>query len=123
MRRQIGTFIPVVMIAIWVQIFAPVGAYFAMASASDPFGSATICSPTNATQSGQSLPAGQSQSNPDCCQLCVVAHSGSAPLKSSEPVAAIVRSPQRIVWLDRRFDLLPLKNGSNAQARAPPSYS
>ena len=123
MRRQVGRFIPVVMIAIWVQIFAPVGAYFAMASVSDPFGSAPICSPANAAQSAPSAPAGQQKPNSDCCQLCVAAHSGSAPLKSSEPFVAIVRSPQHLVWSDRRFDLPSGHRGSHAQARAPPSYS
>jgi hypothetical protein len=124
MRRQIGKFLPVVMIAIWVQIFAPIGAYFAMAAAMDPFGSTPICAPSSTAQPGQSIPAGQQQSHPDCCQLCVVAQGGSAPLKSLEPgVATIVRSSQRIVWHDRRFDPAPYERDSNAQARAPPFLS
>ena len=124
MRRQMGKFIPVVMIAIWAQIFAPVGAYFAMAAASDPFGSAPICSPSSTVRADQSDPAGQQQSHPDCCQLCVVAQSGAAPLKSPEPsVATLVRSSQQIVWHDRQFDLPSGQRGSHAQARAPPSYS
>lgn len=124
MRRQMGKFIPVVMIAIWVQLFAPIGAYFAMAAASDPFGSAPICSPSSSANAGQSVPAGQQQSHPDCCQLCVVAQSGAAPLKSLEPaVATVVRAVQQIVWLNQRFDLPSGQRGSHAQARAPPSYS
>lgn len=124
MRRQMGKFLPVVMIAIWVQLFAPIGAYWTMAAAMDPFGSAPICSPVSAAKADQSAPDGQQQSHPDCCSLCVVAYSGAAPLKSPEPiVATIVRSSQQIVWLDQQFDLPSGQRGSHAQARAPPSYS
>ena len=124
MRRQMGKFLPVVMIAIWVQVFAPIGAYWTMAAVMDPFGPSPICSPLFAAKAGQSVPAGQQKSHPDCCSLCVVAHSGAAPLKPPEPiVATIVRSSQQIVWLDQRFDLPTGQRGSHAQARAPPSYS
>ena len=124
MRRQMGKFFPVIMIAIWVQLFAPIGAYWTMAAAMDPFGSAPICAPSLAGKSGPATPAGQQQSHPDCCQLCVVTHSGAAPLTSPEPgVATLVRSARQIVWLDRQFDLPSSPRGSPAQARAPPSYS
>ena len=124
MRRQMGKFLPVVMIAIWVQLFAPIGAYWTMAATMDPFALAPICAPSLAGKSGPATPAGQQQSHPDCCQLCVVTHSGAAPLPSPEPiVATIVRSPQQIAWLDQRFDLPSGQRGSHAQARAPPSYS
>jgi hypothetical protein len=124
MRRLMGRLFPIVMIAIWVQIFAPIGAYWTMAAAMDPFGSAPICAPSLAGKSGQPVPAGQPQTHPDCCSLCVVAHSGAAPLRSPEPVVAtIVRSQQRVVWFDQRFDLPSNERGSHAQARAPPSIS
>lgn len=124
MRRQMGKFIPVVMIAIWVQLFAPIGAYFAMAAASDPFGMATICSSSSSAKPDHSVPSGQQQSHLDCCQLCVAAQSGAAPLKSPEPsVAMIVREVERIVWLDRQLDLPAGQRDSHAQARAPPSHS
>ena len=124
MRWQMGKFIPVVMIAIWVQLFAPIGAYWAMAAASDPFGSAAICSSVTTAQPGHTAPAGQQPSHLYCCSLCVVSYSGAAPLKSPDAnVATIIRAAQRVVWLDQRFDLPSGQRGSHAQARAPPSYS
>lgn len=124
MRRQMGKFIPVVMIAIWVQVLAPVGAYWAMAAAMDPFGSAPICSSASPAQASETAPAGQQQGHSDCCSLCVISHGGAAPLKSPDAtVATIIRSPQRIVWLDQRIELPSGQRGSHAQARAPPSYS
>ena len=124
MRRQIGRFIPVVMIAIWVQIFAPIGAYWTMAAAMDPFGSAPICAPSLAGKSNQSAPVGHQQAHPDCCSLCVVAHSGAAPLKSLAPVVtAIALSFHRIVWHDQHAVERSAERGSHAQARAPPAIS
>ena len=123
MRRRIGTFFPVVTIAIWVQLFAPIGAYWMMA-AIDPFGSVPICAPSLAGKSGQTTPAGQPQSRPDCCQLCVVPHSGAAPLKSPAPVViGTTQSFQRVVGHDRDVAPPSSERGSHAQARAPPSYS
>ncbi|MEW6767891.1 MAG: DUF2946 domain-containing protein [Pseudomonadota bacterium] len=122
MRRLIGKFIPVVMIAIWVQVFAPIGAYFAMASAMDPFGSPPICSPSSQNQPGETTPGQPSHQN--CCDLCIVSQSGFAPLSPPAPIAvAVVRSPERIAWHDTRSDLVADPRGSPAQARAPPSYS
>lgn len=124
MRRLMGRLFPIVMIAIWVQVFAPIGAYWTMAAAMDPFGSAPICSGASSAQHDHSAPDGPYQSYPDCCSLCVIVHSGAAPLKSPEPtIVTIVRSPQQIVWLDRQFDLPSGPRGSHAQARAPPSIS
>ncbi|MBI3702202.1 MAG: DUF2946 domain-containing protein [Afipia sp.] len=123
MRRQIGRFLPVVMIAMWVQIFAPIGAYFAMAAAMDPFGSAPICSPLSMEKSGQTAPDGQ-PSHQNCCELCVVSQSGSASLSSPAPiVVAVLRSPERVAWQDRHNDLVADPRSSPAQARAPPSHS
>ena len=124
MRRQMGKLFPIVMIAIWVQLVAPIGAYWMMAAAMDPFGSAPICAPSLVCKAGQSTPAGQPQSHPDCCSLCVVAHSGAAPLTSPTPImAAISLSFQRIAWHDQYVVERSAERGSHAQARAPPSYS
>ena len=90
MRQRIGKFFPIVMIAIWVQIFAPIGSYWAMAAAMDPLDSAPICAPSKSTNAEKSQPDGQQPSNMDCCSLCVAAHSGSAPLQFAEPGAVTI---------------------------------
>jgi hypothetical protein len=95
-----------------------------MAAAMDPFGPGSICSGVSSQTAGQPAPSGQQQAHLDCCSLCGIAQSGSAPLASPEPaIASPIRAPHRIVWLDRSFDLPSRAYGSHAQARAPPSYS
>lgn len=124
MRRLMGRLFPIVMIAIWVQIFAPIGAYWTMAAAMDPFGSAPICSGVASTQNDRSAPDGPQKFHPDCCSLCVIAHSGAAPLKSPEPkIVTIVRLPQQVAWLEHAIALPSSQRVSHAQARAPPSIS
>jgi len=124
MRRQMGNFLPVVMIAIWVQLFAPIGAYWTMAAASDPLASSLICSSAMTAQADQTAPAQQKPLHLDCWSLCTVAHGGAAPLTSPDPVIAqIVRSPQQIVWLDGIVELPSGHRGFHAQARAPPAIS
>jgi len=124
MRRLMGRFFPIVMIAIWVQLFAPIGASWTMAAAMDPIGSAPICSGASSAQHDQSAPAGPHQSYPDCCSLCLVVHSGAAPLKSPEPaIVTIVRLPQQVAWFEQAIALPSNERGSHAQARAPPSIS
>jgi len=124
MRRLMGRFFPIVMIAIWVQLFAPIGASWTMAAAMDPIGSAPICSGAASAQHDQTAPGGLPQSHPDCCSLCVIVHSGAAPLKSPAPtIVTVVRLPQQVAWLELSAVLLSGQRGSHAQARAPPFYS
>ena len=69
MRRRLGKFLPIVLIAVLVQIFAPIGATWATSIAlSDPLRAAAICHGNAASQlhphskcfepSGQTVPIG-----------------------------------------------------------------
>ena len=54
MRRRVGKFLPIVLIALMVQIFAPIGATWAASiAASDPLHAAVICH-GNAARSSRS---------------------------------------------------------------------
>jgi hypothetical protein len=125
MRRRLQKFLPIVLIALAVQIFAPIAACWSasIAAASDPLHGAAICHDSRVSNSGQTDQSGQSRAHDGCCSVCSVAHSG-APLDT--PQAAVTtpyRAFERLVWLEGAPDLFGSRTGSHAQARAPPSIS
>ena len=72
MRRRLRKFFPIVLIALMVQIFAPIGACWAASiAASDPLHAAVICHGDTASAQGQT--------NPPCHQPERVVWLDSAP--------------------------------------------
>jgi Protein of unknown function (DUF2946) len=123
MRLRLQKFLPIVLIALTVQILAPIGASWAAAMvAADPIGAAEIC---------HSLPAvpdpAQDDQNADhrahagACPICCVAQaSASLDTPQAAVMAMPYRAAARVVWHDQFSDLARSPIGSNAQARAPP---
>jgi Protein of unknown function (DUF2946) len=124
MRRRLRKFLPIVLIALAVQIFAPIAACWAASTAaSDPLRAATICHDNAASTSGQTDQTGQPGAHDGCCSFCSVAH-GAAPLSSPETVVATpYRCSAQVAWLERAPDLFSSRAGSHAQARAPPQLT
>jgi hypothetical protein len=120
MRRRLERFLPIVMLAMLVQIFAPVAACLAFSNAAaDPLAGA-ICShvaDASASQDGQTDPQ-QGQAN--CCALCGTAHSATPTADPQGSVVAVERDVNAVVWRDIAFVLPPSAADSNAQARGPP---
>ncbi len=125
MRRRLGTFIPVVMFAVLMQLFAPVGATMAAAAAfGDPLAFAPICSGQSDHAGNPDDQSGQPASHSTCCPLCVLAHAVSTGLAPAHaPFVALQLSYQRIVWLADRPAPRDRGGASTAQARAPPVFS
>jgi Protein of unknown function (DUF2946) len=124
MRRRLRTFLPIVLIALMMQILAPIAACWAAGiAASDPLHQAVICHDDGASSSGPTDQTGQSGAHAGCCSLCYVVHTG-APLDAPQAtVATPYRHPKRVAWLERTPDLFRSPTGSHAQARAPPPNS
>jgi hypothetical protein len=111
------------MIALMVQILAPIGASFAFASAvSDPLAAAEICLSHSPAQGDE---GGQQQTHDASCLICCSLSAGSAALATPEPTVWMApdRSTSDIVWRDHAPQLADSRVGSNAQARAPPFSS
>src|SRR5262249_55172751 len=123
MRLRLRKYLPIVLIALIVQILAPIAASLAAAMvAADPLLAAEIC---------HTLPAapdpGQSDENADhrahagACPICCVDQASAA---LDTPQAVVVVTPYRaaapVVWHDQLSALAQSPTGSNAQARAPP---
>jgi hypothetical protein len=130
MRRRLRKLLPIVLIALAVQILAPIAACWAAGvAASDPlaaFGAAAICHDVSGqadNQSGQPDPAGH-RAHEGACALCCLAHAGtSLHTPTTTAVAEPYRHPLQMVWQDVASELRDCRGGGHAQARGPPAIS
>jgi hypothetical protein len=125
MRRRLKNFLPIVLFALAVQIFAPIGACWAASiAASDPLARAVICHGNAAPGSAQSDQTGPHQAHNGCCSVCSVLHMG-APVDTPQGalVLTVDRESVRVVWHEFSLDLAGSRAGSPPQARAPPAIS
>jgi hypothetical protein len=124
MRRRLWKFLPIVLIALVVQIFAPIGATWAASMAgSDPLHAGPICSDGAASTAGQTGQTGQHRAHEGCCSVCSVLHTGVSVDTPQPTFTTPYRQSQRVVWIERAPDLLGSRTGSHAQARAPPQLT
>ncbi|WP_035689538.1 DUF2946 domain-containing protein [Bradyrhizobium elkanii] len=122
MRRRLKNFLPVFLIALMVQIFAPIAACWAAGiAASDPLAAAIICH-DNSAGSGETDPGGPHVRD-GCCSICNVLQTGTPVDPPEMTVGVIERSPEQVAWLDFVSRLADVRARSHAQARAPPSIS
>ncbi len=124
MRRRLQKYLPIVLIALAVQILAPIAAAFAAATAaSDPLQSEAIChDPAPSAAAGPGT--GDQGGNPahdGACSICCLVHAGATlDAPKSAAVSVLHRDAQRIAWVDGARRSLRSRSGSNTQARAPP---
>ncbi|WP_249780827.1 DUF2946 domain-containing protein [Bradyrhizobium sp. dw_78] len=120
-------FLPIVLMALMVQILAPIAACWAAGiAASDPLSAAEIChdSAASASDTGnQTDQTGGSHVHDGLCCLACGIHAGASLDAPQMPVAAPHRLPERVVWHEVAPELLGCRTGSLAQARAPPFIS
>jgi hypothetical protein len=121
--RRLKNFLPIVLIALAVQIFAPIGACWAASiAASDPLAGAVICHGDGAPGAGQTDQTGH-RAHDGCCSVCSVLQTG-APVDVPQTAAiAVERVAEQVAWFDFAFRLTNARAGSHAQARAPPAIS
>jgi hypothetical protein len=123
MRRRFQKFLPIILLALVVQILAPIGATFAAAiAAGDPLNAAPICHggqdgvPSHNDRNGHA--------HDGACSVCCAAQAGAvldAPTAATSAVPC--RTAVRVVWRDEASDGLRGRAGFHAQARAPPQAS
>jgi hypothetical protein len=125
MPRRLKNFLPIVLFALAVQIFAPIGACWAASiAASDTLAQAVICHGNAAPGSAQSDQTGPHRAHDGCCSVCSVLHTG-APVDMPQTALIFIfdRYAAPVVWYAFSPDLAGSQSGSPAQARAPPSIS
>ena len=75
--RWLKNFLPIVLIALMVQIFAPIGACWAASiAASDPLAGAVICHGSGAPGAGQTDQTSH-RAHDGCCSVCSVLQTGA----------------------------------------------
>jgi DUF2946 family protein len=122
MRRRLELLIPIVLLAILVQLFAPIAAFRAFASAAnDPLYMASICSEVDSAPDDMQTAPAQHRDHGECCAFCGAGNGGATALQPPPPVFVILqRQYQRVSWLEAAKAMTAVRVGSNAQARAPP---
>jgi hypothetical protein len=122
MRRRFQKYLPIVLIALMVQIFAPIGACWAAAiAASDPLATAEICHDSGTAGQASDQTGGEHREHGSACAICcLVSASASIDTPTFAAVAHPYRETARVIWLAQSADLAAFRAGSNAQARAPP---
>jgi hypothetical protein len=127
MRRRLRKFLPIVLMALTVQILAPIAACWAASvAASDPLHAAVICHDGASAQGQTDNPSdqtGQPRVHDGCCSACSVAHAGAPVDPPQTAVATPYRQSARVVWLDLAPERFGSRTGSQAQARAPPQLT
>ena len=124
MRRRLWKFLPIVLMALAVQVLAPIGACWAASiAAADPLHAAPICSGSGESTAGQTGQTGEHRAHDGSCAMCCLAHAGASLDTPEARFAAPLRQFQRVAWLDATPDRLGSRAGWHAQARAPPSIS
>jgi len=92
MRRRLRKFLPIVLIALTVQIFAPIAACWAASiAASDPLGAALICSGGGGSAAGHTGQTGDRRVHDGACSICCVAHAGAS---ADTPQIAVLAVPR-----------------------------
>jgi hypothetical protein len=125
MRRRLKNFLPIVLIALVVQIFAPIAACWAASiAASDPLSAAVICHGNRGSAVSQDGQSGTQGAKTGCCGLCGVLHTG-APVDPPQTAAVFTfdRGATPVVWHELALDPATSRAGSPEQARAPPTLS
>ena len=115
-------YLPIVLIALAIQILAPIAACWAAATAAaDPLQSAEICHSLSGATSSQSDQSGGQTAHDGICAICCVARA-SASIDTPQQIALAIpyRQTSSVVWTIAAPDLSPSHAGSNTQARAPP---
>src|ERR1700712_3779234 len=99
MRARLKRFLPIVVLALVVQIFAPISACWAASiAASDPLAAAVICHGNGVSPNGPSDQTNH-RAHDGCCSVCSVLQTG-APVAVPQIAAAVTFVPQvaPVVW-------------------------
>lgn len=124
MHARLQKFLPLVLLALVMQVLAPIAACWAAGQAvADPLSAAVICHSAS-EQGGLNDQTGTPTAHGAACALCCLAQAG-ASLDSPPQLALTIpfRHAERVAWLSADISAVSAYRGSGAQARAPPRFS
>ncbi|WP_453953102.1 DUF2946 domain-containing protein [Bradyrhizobium sp. USDA 377] len=124
MRARLQKFLPLVLLALAMQVLAPIAACLAAGQAvADPLSAAVICHSAS-DQGGLNDRTGSPTAHGAACALCCLAQA-NASLDSPPQLALAIpfRHAERVVWRAADASIVAVHKGSNTRARAPPQFS
>src|SRR5690349_1648355 len=122
MRQRLRAFFPIILIALAVQILAPIASSWAVAIASsDPLRSAAICHSDSRALPGSPDSGSDHRSQDGTCAICCLVHA-NASFDAPQPIAfaAPILGAASVDWQRVAPDLARTHTDANARARAPP---
>ncbi|WFU20831.1 DUF2946 domain-containing protein [Bradyrhizobium sp. CB1717] len=125
MRARLQKFLPLVLLALVMQVLAPIAACLAAGQAvADPLSAAVICHSASDQAGGLNDRPGAPTAHAGACALCCLAQANASLDSPPQPAFAIpFRHADRVVWHTAEASTASVHKGSNAQARAPPQFS
>jgi hypothetical protein len=125
MRARLQKFLPIVLIALAMQLLAPIAACWAAGQAvADPLQTAVICHGDSDLVPGLGDQGGTPVAHAGSCALCCLAQANAS--LDSPPQTALrvpLRDAECLVWRVRAAVAVRSHAGSSAQARAPPQLT
>lgn len=120
MRRRLELYVPIVFLAVLVQLIAPIAAFRVVAYATiDPLYMAPTCAEMASSSDAQTAPT--KPHHADCCAFCGAGQGGAVAVNQPTLIfVTLQRQYQLISWLEAADPMPAVRVGSNAQARAPP---
>lgn len=124
MRERLQKFLPLVLLALAMQVLAPIAACLAAGQAvADPFSAAVICHSAT-EQGGPDDRTNTPTAHAGACALCCLAQAAASSDSPPQTALAVpVRHAERVVWRQTDIAVADARRGSSAQARAPPHIS
>lgn len=124
MRSRLQKFLPIVLIALAMQVLAPIVACWASGFAvADPLQNAVICHDSGASGLGLDDQTGAPAAHAGSCSICCLAQANASFDAPQATFATPFRHAERVVWHDAQSALVASHRGLNARARAPPYFS
>ncbi|MBR0814727.1 DUF2946 family protein [Bradyrhizobium diazoefficiens] len=124
MRARLQKFLPLVLLALVMQVLAPIAACAAAGLAvADPLSAGIICHSAS-DQGGLSDQTGAPIAHAGACALCCLAQANASldsPAHAALPIP--FRHAERVVWHPADALAIAVHEGSSARARAPPHIS
>lgn len=124
MRTRLQKFLPLVLLALVMQVLAPIAACWATGLAvADPLSASVICHSAS-DQGGRGDQTGAPIAHAGACALCCLAHAGASlesPTHAALPIP--FRHAEPVVWHPADALAIAAHESSSAQARAPPQFS
>jgi hypothetical protein len=124
MRARLRKFLPLVLLALAMQVLAPIAVCLAAGQAiADPIQTTAICHSTELPGSGVDDQTGAPAAHGAACAFCCLAQANASLDTPQAVFATPFRPAVRVTWHAASHHVALSSGGSNAQARAPPIFS